>query len=180
MRTAFLVALLAVSAGLAADIWLTLRPPIAASGEPVAEPRPLPAAPTRAAQEDAGQSTASVEAILARPLFSADRRPKQAAPAQAAAPAAPAALPRMSGIMVNGASRAAIFAGANGKPAVIAEGGRIGPFTVQSIEPQQVTITGPGGKRVVRTSFDPNPAAAPAPQAVPGLALDGPMLGVSR
>ena len=98
--------------------------------------------------------------ILARPLFSPTRRPKQdAAVRTAAAPVT--ALPRMTAILIDGARRSAIFDG-NGKPTVLAEGGHLGPFTIQSIEPQQVTIIGPDGKRIVRTTFSNDPPPTPA------------------
>ena len=84
----------------------------------------------------------------------------------------------MTAIMIDGTKRNAIFAATDGgRPVVVSEGGRIGPFTVQSIEPQQVTIIGPEGKRAVRTSFDPHPPAVMAP--VPPLSPIAPQPGLS-
>lgn len=168
MKGALLAVLLAASVAIAAGIGFTLQSPLPDAGAagPSAA-RALPAAPGPRPAEDASRQVAMVETLLGRPLFSAGRRPKQAAQV-AAAPAQAAVLPRMTAILVDGTARTVIFADANGKPAVVSEGGRIGPFTVQSIEPQQVTIIGPEGKRVVRTSFDPHPpvaAAAVAPLA---------------
>ncbi len=121
--------------------------------------RPLPALAGRPAAESVDRRTHWVETILARPLFSPGRRPAaQAAVAAAIAPVQ--TLPRMTAILIDGTKRNAIFAARDGgRPVVVSEGGRIGPFTVQSIGPQQVTVIGPDGQRAVRTSFDPHPPA---------------------
>lgn len=104
-----------------------------------------------------------VQTVLARPLFAPNRRP----PAGLAA--APASLPRVAGILVNGNSRSVIFAAAGGgKPQVVAEGAEVAGFRVQSIESGQVTVVGPGGPLVLRPSFDPSPRPAAVPQ-LPGL-----------
>lgn len=110
---------------------------------------------------------AMVDGALARPLFAATRRPAATALIAAPAAAAPANLPRLAGVLVNGGSRRAIFAGAGGgKPIVAQEGSQVGAYTVQAIEAGQVTLIGPGGVQVVRPSFDtraPGQAAAPPP-----------------
>lgn len=175
MKALLAIVLLAASAALGSWVWSTLRTPLTEDAPAAAAARPaLPTATGPRLAADPTRRTAMVEAALARPLFSADRRPKQATAQAAAAPARGTALPRMTAILVDGAARTAIFAGANGKPAVVSEGGQIGGFTVQRIEPQQVTMLGPDGKRVVRTSFDPNP---PAPESLmPPPA--GPMPGI--
>ncbi len=180
-----LAALLAlVATGLAALVFIEIQdqPP---SVEPAVAPSPIattaPAAPRAAADADPSRS---VEILLARPLFSQTRRaPSVTSPA---APIASTAtpLPRMTGILIDGARRSAIFAppatSGGGKPVIVAEGGHIGPFTVQTIEPQQVIVIGPEGKRTVRTSFDPTlqPPAPPQPFALgapqfPGIAPVG-------
>ena len=168
--------LLALAAGLAGLIALELRPDSGDDGAMPAHPAPLMAAPLLAVlpgQAPSANRQAWVEAVLARPLFSPGRRPP---PPGAAAPgAAPAALPRLSGILMDGGSRRAIFAGATdgARPTVVAEGAEISGFRVQSIEAAQVTMLGPDGPRVLRPSFDPRPpapAAAPAPPpGIPGL-----------
>jgi hypothetical protein len=133
----------------------------------------LPPAPASAARDDGQRRRDEVAMILARPLFSATRRPRQDPDAPAQAAAAATALPRMTAILINGKLRSAIFDG-NGKPTILGEGGHLGPFTIQRIEAQQVTVIGPEGKRVVRTSFSNDP---PPPPTLPQAMLPGPQLG---
>lgn len=86
---------------------------------------------------------------LARPLFSPDRRPvPEAAGAGLLGP------PRLSGIMITPAGRSAIFV-AGGRQLVLQLGGAIGAYTVQSIDEQQVLMSGPAGPLLLRPSFSP-------------------------
>lgn len=118
------------------------------------------------------------EASLARPLFSPERRPPMA---DVVAAAAPAPLPRLTGILISPRGRSAIFAG-GARPMVVGEGGLVGGFTVRSIEPGQVLLAGPEGLRVVRPSFDAGrPATVPrsaAPVAQAPAAPAGPSLNL--
>jgi hypothetical protein len=115
---------------------------------------------------------AHVATVLARPLFRPDRRPP-ALPDAAVGKAAN--LPRLTGIMIDGGGRRAIFADER-KPIVAVEGDRIGVYLVQAIAPGEVTVYGPEGQRVLRPAFDQkagDPKAGDAPQAAtpqPGLA----------
>jgi hypothetical protein len=115
-----------------------------------------------------GDVQARVDAILRRPLFRPDRRPPAGA-----APAGPAGLPRLSGILVSSLGKSLIFdgGGAEGKPTVVAEGGRIGVYTVQSIGAGQATVVGPDGPKVLQLSFAvpaaPRPTVAKGPVARP-------------
>jgi hypothetical protein len=114
-----------------------------------------------AARDDEQRRRDEVASVLARPVFSLSRRPRDVAARPV--PAAPATiLPRMTAILIDGRIKSAIFEG-TGKPTVLSEGGRIGPFVIQKIEPQQVTIIGPDGKRVVHTSFATTPTTLPPP-----------------
>jgi hypothetical protein len=120
-------------------------------------PHPLPARPSPAVATPVARDSRqeAVDDILARPLFAATRRPVAilAGPA-----AAPANLPRLAGILVNGSRRSVIFAALDGgKPVVAQEGAQVGAYTVQSIESGQVTLFGPGGAQVVRPSFESRP-----------------------
>lgn len=136
-----------------------------------AEPAPgMPAAPDRTASPrstvaaPAGPAPAgAVTQILARPLFSPDRRPAATA---AAAGASEAPLPRLTGVLVTADGRSALFAGV-AHPLVIREGEQLGRFTVRAIEPGLVTIQGSDGLRVLRPMFDParpvTVAASPQP-----------------
>lgn len=132
-----------------------------------AEPATLSAVPPAPGERGVDGRQAVVDGVLARPLFAATRRPAAIAPTAAPAAAAPANLPRLAGVLVNGGSRSAIFAGAGGgRPIVAQEGSQVGAYTVQAIEAGQVTLMGPGGVQVVRPSFDtraPGQAAAPPP-----------------
>jgi len=109
--------------------------------------------------------------ILARPLFSRDRRP----PINTAARGAdtPGALPRLSGVVVSSAGAFAIFASDdNGKPIVVGEGGRVGGAIIETIAAGQVTLRGTDGIVVLRPAFGEKTlqvsALSPADPAVPG------------
>ena len=162
-------ALLAVTAAaLAGTIWLELRGGLPDSG---AMPLPQPVLPaTAAAQPAAAEMSASAAqwaaAVLARPLFNPGRRPV-APPELGAAP--PAAVPRVSGVIVTGPQRYAIFARDGRKPAVLQVGGQIDGYMVQSIEAGRVIVAGPGGLMELRPSFDrkANAAAGESPPATP-------------
>lgn len=173
-----LAALLALGAGLAAVVGVELRGMLR---EGAAVPSPAPSVGTAAVQGAAPAAPANpraqwVETALARPLFSRDRR-AQAQPAAAAA--APAALPRLAGVVIHGAERSAILVPADGsRPVVAREGAQVGPVVIQAIRAGQVTVSGPGGTRVLHLTFGPQRPAetvpmplgvSPAP-GLPGLA----------
>lgn len=81
----------------------------------------------------------------------------------------------MAGVVITAFGRQVIFATKSGvKPLVVGEGSQVGAFTVQSISAGQVTVLGPGGERVLKPAFDPDPPAPfrPAlPQPAPGAAI---------
>lgn len=129
---------------------------------------PTPAQPAPALRTDAArpadQAATWAQTALARPLFSPTRRP-----AAAAAPGAPAGLPRVTAILVSPSGKSVIFAaGDGGKPVVAGEGSRVGAYQVQSIEVGRVTVLGPGGPQVLGPSFDDSPRARP-PGGAPDL-----------
>jgi len=111
-------------------------------------PLPQPVAPRAATPERAPVRTA---AMLARPLFAPGRAPFHEAHAPAPEPAAP---PRLTGLIVAERRGQAIFAGPDGKPVVLGEGGRLGPFTVVAVRPDGVDLSGPPGLRTLRPSSD--------------------------
>ena len=172
-----LAGLLGLGALLAATIALELAGGVADDdGMTIPPPRPAPASPSRAAAPLVLEEDRQVlgDGILARPLFATNRRPADA-PAAGPAPVA-ANLPRLAGVLVHGDSRSAIFAASgSGRPAVVQEGGRVGGYTVQSIEAGQVTLAGPSGSQVLRPAFDARPQSAAAgppgigPGAKPGV-----------
>jgi hypothetical protein len=117
--------------------------PVISASAPV-----MPAAPTTRRDVRLG-------AILARPLFSPDRRPA------AAGARSISGLPRLSGIIVAGGRKLAIFA-APGKPIVAEEGLRVGAYDVTAISDLGVTVAGPEGATLLRPLFDPAPPVAVA------------------
>ncbi len=135
----------------------------AVEGEP---PPPVPQAPVRRAAAPEW-APVRIDAMLARPLFTPGRAPFRRDLAPASAPAAP---PRLTGLIVAEQHGRAIFAGPDGKPIVLGEGGRLGPFTVVAVRPDGVELAGPPGVRTVRPSID---AALRPPSAgkLPVLAL---------
>jgi len=87
-------------------------------------------------------------------------------------------LPRLSGVLLSGGNRSVIFAAPDGgRPTVVAEGGQVAGYTVQSIEPGRVTLAGPDGTRVLRPSFDPR---APIPNTTVGAAPAGDVLPILK
>ena len=109
--------------------------------------------------EEAPRSPANLRqlsaALLDRPLFSPLRRPPVAGTAARAETPPDLPLPRLSGILVASDGRTAIFAGEN-RAVIVQEGGRIGRFTVRSIEPGEIVLQGLGGFRSLRPSFGPS------------------------
>lgn len=139
--------LLATAAALAVVIGVELVRTPAGDDAPL-QPRAATAASPMSAPT-IGHAADWVAAILTRPLFSPDRRPS----ADAVAAADHAGLPRLSGIAIGPSGRSAIFDADGSKPIVIAEGGRIGAYTVRSIDPGQVRVVGPNGAQTLTPSF---------------------------
>jgi hypothetical protein len=115
-------------------------------------PTDAPGAPDRLAQW--------LNDILARPLFSPTRRPVETTVS---------GLPRLTGIVVTGSERIAIFAGpANEHPIVAQAGAHVGAYEVQTIADAGVTVVGPGGTTLIKPIFDvARPAGPAAPPARP-------------
>ncbi len=110
----------------------------------------------------AAQTRRWVADSLARPLFTPDRRPLAQAQAQSDKFSG---LPRLSGIMITPTGRRAIFAATGrGKSDVVAEGGRVGSYLVQSISIGEVVLIGPDGRHSLHPTFD---RAFPAMTIVP-------------
>ena len=174
MRRVLALLLLAASAAVGQWVWAEWERPVQAGDAPApGATRALPAVAVKPASDDSQRRRDELAMILARPVFSQTRRPKEEPGQPAPAAAAPAAgLPRMSAILINGETRSAIF-DSNGKTTVLSEGGRLGAFTIQSIEPQKVTLIGPDGKRVVRTAFSNEAPPAPGPAGFPALMPPG-------
>ncbi len=106
--------------------------------------------------------------VLARPLFSPQRRPATSA-AAAAQPAAK--LPRLAGILVGPGGARAIFAPeGGGKPIVLGPGASLNGGVIRGIGLGGVVLARAGGEQVLHPSFDAASAtAAAAPSFVPPL-----------
>lgn len=117
-----------------------------------------PVLPARAPAQNNDEAVAAWgAAALARPLFSASRRPVAEAAAQT-----DLSLPRLSAIIVTGTTRRAIFAAPGQKPVMVGEGGEIGPYRVTAIAPYSVRLLGPDGNLTLRPQASPSPPAVVA------------------
>ncbi|MBV8576664.1 MAG: hypothetical protein JOZ58_16730 [Acetobacteraceae bacterium] len=158
-----LAGLTAVALGLSGVIGLEILTWQAMPEEAVV--RPVSVAPSASPAAQAAPSDSHDEqlnTILARPLFSPNRRPA------ASGARSVSGLPRLAGIVVTGSRRTAIFAAPPGGKLVVAdEGTRIGAYDVKGISEAGVTVVGPEGTTVLRPMFD---AASPPSGKTPPLA----------
>ncbi len=122
------------------------RPALPAAGDPAA-----PGASTTGKDATEDDLTGLVQTILARPLFSQNRRPKLSAGGSGVA--ASDSLPRLAGVIVAPGGGRAIFAPAEGRALVMPEGGHIGRYVVHSIVPGQVTLSDGEQRLVIRPSL---------------------------
>ena len=165
-----LLLLLALCSGLVMMLGIELNTAFWDDTPVNAPPASTPATPrARTPPSVLNQPDAWAAVALARPLFARDRRPVVAGRV-AAVVSAPSALPRLAGVLIDGRSRRAIFAGTEGdKPVTVVEGGDVAGFKVQTIEVGQVTILGQDGPRILRPSFDARSSANPAAGRGPGI-----------
>ncbi len=101
---------------------------------------------------------ALAERILARPLFLAGRRvPPPIAVAAPAPVVREVPLPRLTGILMAGGTRVAVFqvAGAP-KPVTAGVGDAVSAWTVTAIKANEVTLAGADGEKTLSPSGDPN------------------------
>jgi general secretion pathway protein N len=130
-------------------------------------PSPLPPAKAAASVTE-GLVDRWADTVLARPLFNADRRPERADKGHAAG------LARLTGIIIAGSSRSAIFAAKGQKPAVVSEGGEIGGYRLLRISYDSVELGGATGTLILHPQF-PLPSAevgsAPLPPVPPRTSL---------
>ncbi len=131
-----------------------------------ADPLPPTAPPERALRFDA-----MLTEILARPLFSATRRP----PVHNDSPAADTSLSdtRLAGIVTAPGRRFAIFAPNGAKPLLVNEGDTVSGWRVDAITPREVSLSGPDGTKTLKPKNDPNlvpPAPPPVAAAAPAAA----------
>lgn len=138
-------------------------------------PVQVPNAVTGPALRGAATATTSqaqpVTVLLERPPFSPERRPD---PGQGSA--ADPSLPHLTGILISGDDRRAIFTApetgrAEGRSTVVREGQSVGVYRVQAISPAAVMLTGPGGLHSIQPHFS---TAPPPATALPGLPVPPP------
>jgi general secretion pathway protein N len=107
-----------------------------------------------------------VATSLGRPLFSPTRTPQEQATADRPAHQELPNL-RLTGIVIEPRRHLAIFAVAGAKPLVRSEGETINEWRLDSIEPHQVSLSGPTGITRLEPKTDPN-IIRPVPAAQPG------------
>jgi hypothetical protein len=140
------------------------------SGTPAPGLQDRVTAPARVGQTDAPEAPDRhgtwLKTILARPLFSPGRHPVELAAAGVQG------LPRLTGVVVTGSQRIAIFAApSSGHPIIAESGTHVGDYQVQAIGDTGVTVVGPGGTTLLRPAFD----AARVPPAKPAQARPQPV-----
>jgi len=141
---------------LAAGLALLLAAELTLAGSPPAATRAaLSIPPGKPDQVDAAAIDRWGDTVLARPLFTASRRP-------GAPPGADivTVLPRLSAVIVVGGVRRAVFVAAGEKSQVIGEGETIGSYTLKAIGPDSVVLIGPNGQVTQRPQFITPGAAA--------------------
>jgi hypothetical protein len=160
---------------LAGILWLEFRPSLV---EPTAlsEPSAKSATPPATLMNEPAIKQL-VATTLARPLFSATRRPPESE--QGAHPDdTPLKDLRLTGILITPDQQVAIFAKAGEKPLVRSEGEMISDWHIDNIAAQSVSLSGPSGTTTLEPRPDPNlvrvqqSAAKPAmpPPPVPAAA----------
>ena len=123
--------------------------------KPITSPSPVAkAGDGPAPRTDAPAVTQLVRSILARPLFSATRRPPENE--QDGHPDTSLNDLRLTGILVMPDQQLAIFVGTNGKPLVRAEGEMISDWRIDNIAAQSISLSGPAGTTTLEPKADAN------------------------
>lgn len=146
---------------------------VVAEIEPAPAPSPLAASAPRVSdaptppirREPRGRYEALLETSLARPLFSATRRPAARGGTDDSADSGLADT-RLTGIVTEPGRRIAIFAPEGAKAVTVSEGETVGGWRIESITPREVSLTGPDGTKTLQPKFDPNLVPASGPPSV--------------
>lgn len=141
----------------------------------VAAPAAAPAVIAKTSEKPAtGNNAPAIKQLvatsLARPLFSATRRPPESE--QGGQPDISLKDLRLTGILIMPDQQLAIFVGSNGKPLVRSEGEMISVWRIDNIAAQSISLSGPSGTTTLEPKADPNlvrlqAAARPAAAAPP-------------
>jgi hypothetical protein len=107
-----------------------------------------------------------IATALATPLFSPTRHPPEASAASDAADPGLTNV-RLAGIVIEPDRRIAIFAVTGGKPLVVTEGEAVQNWRVDSISPEQVSVIGPTGTRILEPKPDANVIRPRPPAPIP-------------
>ena len=164
---------LAGSLVFAGMLWVELNSP---PEEPAEPPKPARTAASAAPAPYRPQADQLVQAALAKPLFSATRRPPDTGTGtHSRDPELPNM--RLTGIVIEPDRRLAIFAIPGAKPIALAEGELINEWRVESVAPNQVSLIGATGITILEPKFDPTlvrpKPVAPANPTPPQAALTG-------
>ena len=186
-----LLFLLMISVGLSGVIFFELQ-----SGSAPSEAIPARRATTDQGQPavqgnqrhpDPQQTAKDVATTLARPLFSPTRRPREAAKSVGATDPELSDV-RLTGIVIEPDRRLAIFAVAGAKPRTLLLGEALNGWKIDSISPEEVALSGPGGTRTLQPKIDtklvrqarlPAAPAQPQPAAAPRQAPGRPQAGAA-
>jgi hypothetical protein len=157
--------LLALCGLFGAVIYLELVPS-EADDAPAIEAAQRPAAVPAAPQTHGESQSELVAKTLARPLFSPTRRPPEAAPTDSGK-TAELSDTRLTGIVTEPDRRVAIFDVTGAKPLRLTEGESVSGWRIDSITPQEVSLSGPSGTTTLQPKADPNIVRVAAPVPVP-------------
>ncbi len=166
MNRLWLLLLGLTATALVGVIVLEADDPDSASETAIVASRPAAASLTKPPDETGSRVPEWAATVLARPLFSRDRRPA-AQSAIAVSSGGPLLLPRLTGVIVTRTTRNAIFAGpAGGHAVVIGEGGKLGRYTVQKIEAGRVVIASQDGRQTLTPHVDKASSSKSSPRQV--------------
>jgi hypothetical protein len=175
-----LLFLLTISVGLACVIFLELdsagTPSEATLARPPTTDQGQPAVQGNQRHPDPQQTAKDVATIVARPLFSPTRRPRQTAKSEGATDPELSDV-RLTGIVIEPDRRLAIFAVAGAKPRTLSLGEALNGWKLDSISPEEVSLSGPGGTRTLQPKIDTKlvrQARLPAAPAQPPPAAQAP------
>lgn len=107
-----------------------------------------------------------IAAALARPLFSATRRPPQQSTSNSVTDPALTGT-RLTGIVTSPGQRLAVFAVTGAKPLAVTEGETVSGWYIESIAPRQVSLSGLGRTKTLQPEADEASASQGLPATGP-------------
>jgi len=119
-------------------------------------------------RQDGPQLDELVTTILARPLFDQTRRAPQPFESDDSTDRALTDA-RLTGIVTEPSQRLAIFALTSARPLALTEGQTVSGWQIDSITPEEVSLTGPSGTKILRPNADSAVALSATPAAAPQL-----------